>query len=528
MTRLSSQRRQDVATLASGEQSLLRIDNVTKSFGPLVACNAISFDVRAGEIMGLLGQNGAGKSTLMKVVVGVLEPDRGQVIVDGKVLPEGDPAAAAKAGVGMVHQHFSLVGSLAVWQNVLLGDPERFSRSRGIELVESIGSRFGIEVDPLARVEDLSAGMRQRVEIIKCLRADPKVIILDEPTSVLTHAESVQLFDVLSTLVRDHGYAAVLISHRLSEILAATDRVTVLRSGSVVATTSTAETDAPSLANMMLGRDVALQQEAAALGMGAADELFEPEIAGVVRGKSELRMKALEVRGEHGNSLLDGLSLTVPAGTIVGLAGVEGNGQSTLVEVLSGLRSLDRGSISIGQPDHVEHELDLSTLGVIPAERHDAGCVLDMSVAENLVLNNLAAVTKRHVLDREALEEMAFGLVSEFDIAVGDIHAPLWTLSGGNQQKVVLARELARSPAFLIAEQPTRGLDVGAMEYMWHRLRVAAAEGMGILLVSTELDEILALSTRIAVIFRGDVVGDMDRSDVDLERLGLMMGGSRA
>ncbi|MDZ7678901.1 MAG: ABC transporter ATP-binding protein [Acidimicrobiales bacterium] len=511
---------------AESEHPLLAIDRVTKLFGPLVACDDISFEVRPGEVMGLLGQNGAGKSTLMKVVVGVETADRGRVVVDGTALAPGDPAVAARSGVGMVHQHFSLVSSLTVWQNVLLGDAERFSPRRAIGLVESIGERFGIEVDPMARVEDLSAGMRQRVEIIKCLRSDPKVIILDEPTSVLTQAESVRLFTVLRSMVDDHGYAAVLISHRLSEILAATDRVTVLRSGAVVASMPTVETDAPSLASFMLGRDVALDREGAALGLGDVDEAFDADIERQAEIDRSLEIDSLTVHSDDGHRLLDEFSLSVRRGEIVGLAGVEGNGQSVLVEVLSGLIPGGTGSVSIAGADCGEGvPADLSALGVVPAERHDSGCVLDMSIAENLVLNHLDSVTRSSVIDREAIDANARMLVEEFDVMCSDVHAPMWTLSGGNQQKVVLARELSRRPDFIIAEQPTRGLDVGAMEYLWHRLRLAASEGAGILLVSTELDEILALADRVAVIFRGAVVGEMLRADVDLGRLGLLMGG---
>jgi simple sugar transport system ATP-binding protein len=509
---------------------LLDIRHVTKAFGPVVACDDISFEVHRGEIMGLLGQNGAGKSTLMKVVAGVESSDLGEILVDGKPLPLGDPAASARAGIGMVHQHFSLVGRLTVWQNVILGEKERFDPQRAIRLVREVGERFGLVVDPMARVEDLSAGLRQRVEIIKCLRGDPKVIILDEPTSVLTGPESTKLFEVLRNLVSEHGYAAVLISHRLSEILHATDRVTVLRSGAVVGSMNTVDTDAPSLANMMLGRNVSLERDGAALGLGAEDEVFEGNEVRVdtqIPGRT-LSLDSIVVKGEHGNHLLDELSLEVRAGEIVGLAGVEGNGQGVLVEVLSRLTSANGGRVEVVDSDGTRRAVALSDLGIIPADRHDSGCVLDMSVAENLVMNDIHEVARGQLLKRGDIEARAVKLIAEFGIAAASHHAPMWTLSGGNQQKVVVARELSRRPAFIIAEQPTRGLDVGAMEYMWHRLREAAAQGAGVLLVSTELDEILALSTRIAVIFRGRILGEMSRDDVELERLGLMMGGQAA
>ena len=507
-------------------QPCLRISSVTKRFGPLVACNNISLDVRAGEIMGLLGQNGAGKSTLMKIVIGVEKASNGEILIDGGRLNPGDPAAAAAAGIGMVHQHFSLVNRLTVWQNVFLGDRRRLDIRQSIEEVRSIGQRFGLEVDPLAIVENLSAGARQRVEIIKCLRSDPKVIILDEPTSVLTQTESIYLFEVLRSLVRDHGYAAILISHRLSEILQTTDRVTVLRSGQVVASLATSEVDARMLANMMLGRKVVLANEGTALVAGLEDDVLKPESAVVPTAlQRSFHIESVVVRGEHGNALLDGFSLDVKGGEIVGLAGIEGNGQTALVEMLSRLKPLESGRIVLWDGGIEISSVPNDQIGIIPADRHDSGCVLEMTVAENLALNKLKDVSSRGLVRPSQLTANALRLIDEFDIAAADINAPMWTLSGGNQQKVIVARELSRKPAVIIAEQPTRGLDVGAMEYMWNRLRRAAAEGAAVLLVSTELDEILALAGRIVVIFRGQVSGEMNRTEIDLDRLGLMMGG---
>lgn len=507
---------------------LLDISGVTKKFGAVAACDDISLHVCRGEVLGLLGQNGAGKSTLMKVVVGVERADAGRISVAGAPLRAGEPAAAARAGIGMVHQHFSLVGRLTVWQNVVLGERRRLDKARAVSLVEELGKKFGLEVDPHARVDDLSAGLRQRVEILKCLRGDPKIIILDEPTSVLTAVESTRLFDVLRRLVDDHGYAAVLISHRLAEVLHATDRVAVLRSGRVVATMPTSSTDATALANLMLGREVSLDHEGAALGLGESDEVFEGGLhPDVTMPDRRLDLAGVVVRGEEGHNVLDGLDLQVAAGEIVGLAGVEGNGQGALVEVLSGLRVLDAGSVSLTRA-HESRTATPADLGIIPADRHDSGCVLDMTVAENMVMNDLAMVARRGVLRTADMDERTDRLIREFDIAAPAGHVPMWTLSGGNQQKVVLARELSRAPEFIVAEQPTRGLDVGAMEYMWRRLREAAGDGAGVLLVSTELDEILALSTRIVVIYRGRIIGEMAREEVDLERLGLMMGGQAA
>ncbi len=516
------------ASEASGPPArpLLQLRGITKRYGSLVACDHVDLEVRAGEIVGLLGQNGAGKSTLMKVVIGAERADHGEVLVDGQPLKGGDPAASASAGVGMVHQHFSLVGRLAVWQNVVLGEHIALDRDAAIARVESIAERYGLDVDPLATVDELSAGQRQRVEIIKCLRADPKVVILDEPTSVLTQVESRRLFEVLRGLVEDHGRAAILISHRLEEILHATDRVTVLRAGRSVAAEPTAACDAASLAAMMLGRDLEVQEDAAGVGLGTVEE--PPGSDRAATGRVVLAVRGLRAEGEAHQPLLDGLDLQVAAGEIVGIAGVEGNGQDPLVDVLSGLLRPRAGELVTTLDDGREVPLPLDRLGVIPADRHDSGCVLDMSVAENLVLNDLDSVTRRRTLRRRLLDDVAMQRVAEFDISVVDIHAPMWTLSGGNQQKVVLARELARRPDVIVAAQPTRGLDIGAMEYMWTRLRQEAERGTAVLLVSTELDEIMALAHRILVIYRGRIIGEMPRHELDVDRLGLLMGGTAA
>lgn len=508
-------------------RSLLQVRGVTKRFGSLTACDEIDLDVRSGEIVGLLGQNGAGKSTLMRVVMGLERPDHGEVLIDGVHVPPGDPSSAAAAGVGMVHQHFSLVGRLTVWQNVVLGERVALDREAAIARVEAVATRYGLDVEPLARVDDLSAGQRQRVEIIKCLRADPKVVILDEPTSVLTQAESRRLFAVLRDLVEDEGRAAVLISHRLEEILHATDRVAVLRGGRSVASEATADCDAASLATLMLGRDLEVQEDAEAVGLGNPTRSAALTIAATA-SLPALIVRDLHVHGEAGQPLLDGLSLEVTSGEIVGIAGVEGNGQDSLVDVLSELAKPRAGQILTTDADADEVPLALHRLGVVPADRHDSGCVLEMSVAENLVLNDLERIARHGVLSRRALESVARERIAEFDISVPDVNAPMWTLSGGNQQKVVLARELSRRPEVIVAAQPTRGLDIGAMEYMWTRLRHEAERGAGVLLVSTELDEILALAHRILVIYRGRILGEMSRRDVDLDRLGLLMGGTAA
>ena len=522
----------------TNDPPLLEVVAVTKRFGPVVACNDISLQVAPGKVRGLLGQNGAGKSTLMKIVAGVVHQDAGEVRVHGEPLAPGDPPQAGLAGVGMVHQHLSLVGPLTVWENVTLGERGRIDVGAAVERVTELSDRFGLEVDPHAYVEDLSPGVRQRVEVIKCLRRDPILIVLDEPTSALSQAESIHLFDVLGSLVRDQGRSVILISHRLEEILNATDEVTILRDGAVVSTIPTAEADANLLASEMLGRSVSLEREGAAVGFveadgeltrsGTADPVEQPTVTGAATAAPApaVEIDGVSLAGPDGQLLLDRLSVHVRPGEIVGIAGVEGNGQAPLIEVLSGLVGVDSGAIRVG--DHESgsrHSGSLSDVAVIPADRQGSGLVLEMTVAENLVLGRPGVAARHGVLSKRALVSRATRLIDDFAIATPSVHAPIWSLSGGNQQRVILARELSDSPKVLVAAQPTQGLDVGAMEDVWGRLRSAASAGTGVLLISTDLDEILALADRVAVIYRGRIVGEMDRGQVDTERLGLLMGG---
>jgi simple sugar transport system ATP-binding protein len=508
---------------------------ITKRFGSVVACDAVDLAVECGEIHGLLGQNGAGKSTLMKILLGLLTPDAGQIVINGRPVVVKDPLAAAAIGVSMVHQHFSVIPALTVWENVTLGEKIKLDAKRAARDVTETGARYGLEVDPWARVADLTTGQRQRVEIIKCLRRNPDILILDEPTSVLTLAESQDLFGVLRRVVQDEGRAVVLISHKLDEILHATDRVTIMRNGAVVARMNTHETDAQILAREMVGREVSLRSEAVALGLvseivedvhHADDDDPPPTDAKVV-----LRVSDASVRGLDGRRHLDRLHLEVHEGEILGLAGVEGNGQATLSHVLSSLVPLDSGNVTVdGTEIRCGHPGAMARAGVavIPDDRHESGCVLDMSVAENLVLDHLDAVSSRLLVSPKRLREYAERLIEQFDIKTPSPDVPMRSLSGGNQQRVLLARELARSPRVLVAHQPTHGLDVGAIEYMTDQIRAAAARGVAVLLISTELEEVLALSDRVAVIHEGRIMGVLTRDDLDLDRISLMMGGHAA
>jgi simple sugar transport system ATP-binding protein len=508
----------------------VELRGITKRFGHVVACDNVDLTVECGEVHGILGQNGAGKSTLMKILLGLHTADAGQILVHGRPVVVKDPIAAAGIGVAMVHQHFSVIGALTVWENVTLGERGRVDMARAVRTVEELGERYGLTVDPYARVEELTTGQRQRVEIIKCLRRNPDILVLDEPTSVLTIAESQELFSVLRRVVAEEGRAVVLISHKLDEILHATDRVSIMRNGRIVARRRTRDTDAHELAREMLGREVSLRGEAAAIGLieeaEAAGE--DPAAAPVDASDVVLRLRELVAVGRDGERVLDDLSLELRRGEILGLAGVEGNGQAALTQVLSSMLGLHSGVVEVEgaavRPDRPGAMLRAG-IGVIPEDRHESGCLLDMSVAENLAYDDLDAVSTRAFVSRRKMHERAAQLVDQYQIMTASLDAPMRSLSGGNQQRVVLARELSRDPVVLVAAQPTHGLDVGAIEYVTAQLRAAAQRGVAVLLISTELEEILSLAHRVAVIYRGRIVGSMDRADVDLETLGLLMGG---
>ena len=520
----------------------LEARSLTKRYGPVLACDSVDLTVRRGEIHAILGQNGAGKTTLMNMFLGLARPDSGDIALRGRTVTIADPAQAASQGLAMVHQHFSLVGPLPVWENLTLGEVGRIDKRRTVARIREVAGRYALDVDPLAVVDDLTTGQRQRVEIVKCLMKDPDVFILDEPTSVLTAKESVELFRVLRQVVRKEDRAVILISHKLDEVLHATDRVSIMRSGRMVAERPTGGLTAQMLAREMIGHDVSLRQVATAVGhlqlpdeqdsSGATPPTGEvPAPPPVPPGDIALSIRDAVATGPDGRVLLDGLSLHVGRGEILGLAGVEGNGQKALGDLLSSVLSLDSGAVEVdGHTVNLKKPgaMEGAGVGVVPEDRRHSGCVLDMSVAENLLLCDFPAVSSRGFVNRRRMLDKASRLVAEFDIVAPMLDAPLRSLSGGNQQRVVLARELSRSPAVLVAAQPTFGLDVAAVEYMSKRLREAAKSGVGILLISTELEEILDLADRIAVIHRGRIVGEMARGDADLDRIGMMMGGQAA
>ena len=530
---------QFVNDTVGGEHSsppIVELIDITKRFGQIVACDRVSLSLHSGRIHGILGENGAGKSTLMKALIGLVLPDAGQIRLHGQAIQITDPIDAAAHGIAMVHQHFSLVEALTVWENVALGDIGRLNHRHVRERVGEISEHYGLHINPDDRIADLSAGMRQRVEIIKCLRRDPQVLVFDEPTSVLSPAESEFLFVALRRVVREEGKAVALVSHKLPEILSVTDEVTIMRDGKVVRAGKTAGTAATELARAMVGRDVVLRREHAAFGVidmndvaGAATTPKPSDTARSDGATPVLRLIDLHLRGRDGRALLAGLSLEVAAGEIVGVAGVEDNGQRTLGDVLSSLAALDTGRVEVDGVAVATGKagaLARAGVGVIPEDRHDSGCVLDFTVAENMFIAEPDRVARGGFMSVASMRKQATELIRKFSINCTGPDAPMWSLSGGNQQRVVMARELSHSPKVLVAAQPTHGLDVGAIEYMSEQLRNAAADGVGVLLISTELEEILDLSDRIVVIFDGRIVGEMAKGEVDVDRLGMLMGGA--
>ncbi|AMW14416.1 hypothetical protein A4E84_35940 [Streptomyces qaidamensis] len=509
---------------------ILELRGITKSYGPVKACDGVDLRVDAGEIHGLLGENGAGKSSLMKVLLGLVRRDAGTVLVRGEQVALDSPQEAAELGIGMVHQHFSLINGLTVWENVALGDNGKVNKQAICADIAEVCARYGLPIDPDARVDALSAGERQRVEVVKCLRRNPQILILDEPTSVLTQAESEELFAVLGRVVQEEGRAVILISHKLAEIAQATDRVTVLRKGRIAFRAVTADTTPQLLARQMVGREVSLGDDAAALGMLPTRQARTDNGVSRDRRPPVLSLAGLTVE-QGGVSLLEDVDLSVGAGEIVALYGVEGNGQATLGDVLAGLVPPTAGTVEVaGRRVDVTRPGALSKagLGIVPEDRHHSGVVLDMSVAENLAMKSLDKVSGRFLLRRRAMLAQARRLADEFNIVTPSLDAPVRSLSGGNQQRVVLARELSGDTRVLVAAQPTHGLDVGAIEDMYSRLREAAAEGVGVLLISTEFEEVMALATRITVICSGRITGALPVSEATPERLGMLVGGEAA
>ena len=495
----------------------LELVGITKRFGSLVANDEVSLTVGGGEIHCLLGENGAGKSTLMNVLFGLLQPDAGEVRIGDEPIQISNPGDAVAAGIGMVHQHFMLVPVFTVAENVVLGfEPTVgrvfFDRRKAAADIRRLSSEYGLEVDPAALVEELPVGIQQRVEILKALHRDAQILILDEPTAVLTPQETEALFRIMRSLAAA-GRSILFITHKLKEVLAVADRITVMRRGRVVGTTTPGESSEQELATMMVGRSVELV---------VTKGLAHP-------GAPVLELQHVTVRDERGVTAVDGVDLVVHAGEIVALAGVQGNGQTELVEAITGLRLPDDGMISIDGQDLAHggpHGAIKAGIAHVPEDRQQDGLVLPMTISDNLVLDVYtdAPFAGRVSRDLVAVHDNAVQKVAEFDIRAGNVGDTVESLSGGNQQKVVLARELTRPIKVLVASQPTRGLDVGSIEYVHRRIVAERDRGVAVLIVSSELDEVLALGDRIAVMYRGQITGIVDPS-VGRDRIGAMMAG---
>jgi simple sugar transport system ATP-binding protein len=502
------------APAAAGSPAL-ELRGITKAFGALKANDGVDFTLRRGEIHALLGENGAGKSTLMNVVYGMLTPDAGEIRVGGEVVRVGSPRRAMDLGIGMVFQHFMLIPVMTVAENVVLGsEPRRggLLDQRGAEQrVQELSDRFGLAVDPSAVVEDITVGQQQRVEILRALDRGAEVLVLDEPTAVLTAQETAELVGVLRRL-RDQGTSIVFISHKLREVLDVADRVTVLRRGRTVGTVETAGADEASLARLMVGREVLLRVD---------KQPSEPR-------EPLLEVEDLHVTDDRGLHAVRGLSLTVRGGEIVAVAGVDGNGQSELIDAVAGLRAPTSGTVRVAGRELTGADartVRSAGVGHIAEDRQRRGLVLDFSLAENLALRDYRESARFGLLRPGRMLARAKRLLQEFDVRGGDPGTPARSLSGGNQQKLVIAREIGGNPEVLIAAQPTRGLDVGAIEFVHRRLVAERDAGRAILLVSLELEEVRALADRILVVFEGRVVGELPPSASE-EEIGLLMTGS--
>ena len=498
-------------------ENVIEMREITKIFGEFVANDKINLELRKGEIHALLGENGAGKSTLMNMLAGLLEPTSGEIVVNGKSEKLDSPSKAASLGIGMVHQHFMLVEAFTVAENIILGSEVTNKgildlKKANADILE-LSERYGLAVDPTAKVEDISVGAQQRVEILKTLYRGADILIFDEPTAVLTPAEILELMDIMKTLVKE-GKSIILITHKLDEIRAVADRVTVIRRGKSIQTVSIEGATNKDLAEMMVGRSVSFVTE--------KEEAQPKEVV--------LQISDLVVNENRGVPAVKELSLDVRAGEIVGIAGIDGNGQSELIQAITGLRKVKSGSIKIKGQEVVglsPRKITEMNVSHVPEDRHRDGLVLEMMLSENIALQTYykEPLSKNGALNYNQINSYARKLMEEFDVRAANEIVPASALSGGNQQKAIIAREVDRNPDLLIVSQPTRGLDVGAIEYIHKRLIGERDKGKAVLVVSFELDEILNLSDRIAVIHDGKIQGIVKPSETNKQELGILMAG---
>ncbi len=499
-------------------EPVLELRGITKRFPGVLANDTINLTLEEGEIHALLGENGAGKTTLMNILYGLYQPDEGEVIVRGKKVEIHDPGDAIAEGIGMVHQHFMLIPVFTVTENVMLGEEslrygDFLDRDSAAQRIREISEQHHLEVDPDVYVRDIAVGVQQRVEIIKLLYRNADILIFDEPTAVLTPQEADELFKIMHSLT-EQGKSIIFITHKLREVLEVADRISVLRRGKMVGTTTPKKASKSELAEMMVGREVQL-----------GVEKNPPKV-----GDAVLKVNDLVVLNDRNQVAVDGISIEVHAGEILGIAGVQGNGQTELVEAITGLRPPQEGTIHFLE-DEISQATprEITELGAahVPEDRQRDGLILPFPVADNLVLNTyyLPPFTQGVIMQQEAIVESAVERINEFDIRTPSPQTPAGSLSGGNQQKLIVAREFSRPIKLLIASQPTRGLDVGSIEFIPGRILEKRDEGVAVLLVSPELDEIIALSDRIAVMYRGKVVDMLPGGKVTKEQIGLLMAG---
>ena len=510
----------------------VQMQGIVKRFGSVVANRGATLEVPPGTIHALVGENGAGKSTLMHILGGLYQPDEGRVEVDGRDVTGWTTRQAIAAGVGMVHQHFMLVPTLTVTENIILGrEPKRgaaINMALAQEEVRALGEQFGLAVDPRRRVADLSVGEAQRVEILKTLLRGARILILDEPTAVLSPPEIRELWRVLRRL-QEGGATTVLITHKLDEVMEISSEITVMRSGETTARLATAETSPREIAKAMVGREVDLPGALAERESGTGNRDSDLARSIVPGGEHALEVQNLVVATPLRSRAVDGVTFAVAPGEIFGIAGVEGNGQTELIEAIAGLRKASSGTVLLGNRVMTRasvRERTESGLAHIPEDRHRRGLVLDFPVRDNLILGLQHRFALRGLLDGNAIDRQAARQIENFDIRPHDATRLARALSGGNQQKIIVAREMGRDYRVLLASQPTRGVDVGAIEFIHGQLRAARAEGKAVLLVSAELSEVLALADRIAVMYRGRFVAILSRAEATVERLGALMTGA--